>query len=261
MTKEDRVSRASSVQWVRVSEIQISPFAQREYREHMAEKIAADFDPDKFGIPVVNKRDGRFWAVDGQHRIGALKVIGYEDQLIECQVYEGLDEKAEAEMFLGLNNRLTVSALSRYMVSLTAQRTRELGIARAVNACDLTIGANAKTQIQAVHALGRVYDLAGSNLLEISLRVLRDSYGDAGMRAELIEGMGLVAHKYNGQLDESTAVEKMSGLRGGMSGLMNKAEVIRKQVGRPRAHCVAAAVVETINSGRGGKKLPDWWSE
>lgn len=259
MTEQTRVSRASSVQWVRVADIQVSSHAQRELRTHMAEKIAAEFDPDKMGVPVVNLRDGRYWVIDGQHRVEALKIIGYDDQLIECQVYDGLDERAEAEMFLGLNTKLTMGALDKFLVALTAQRRRELDIARAVDAQGLTVG-HGQGHIMAVGALGKVYDLAGYDRLSAALRVLRDSFGEAGMRAELIEGMGLVTHRYNGQLSEDKAIEKLSAMRGGMSGLLTKAELIRRQVGRPRAHCVAAAVVETVNAGRGGKKVPDWWS-
>lgn len=256
---EERVNRASSVQWVRVSDIHVSSHAQRDLRPHMAEKIAVEFDPDKLGVPVVNKRDGRYWVIDGQHRVEALKLIGYGDQLIECQVYDGLDEKAEAEMFLGLNTKLSMSALDKFLVALTAQRKRELNIARAVESQGLSVGPGAG-HIGAVGALGKVYDIAGGERLSAALRLLRDSYGTSGMRAELIEGMGLVTHRYNGQLDEEKAVDKLSSIRGGMSGLLTRAELIRRQIGRPKAHCVAAAVVETINAGRGGKKLPDWWS-
>lgn len=259
MTEAVKVSRASSVQWVRVSDINVSDYAQRDMRSHMAEKIAADFDPDKLGVPVLNLRGGRYWAVDGQHRIEALKIIGYGDQLIECQVYDGLDEKAEAEMFLGLNTRLNVAALDRFKVAVQAQRERECQVALAVQNEGMSVGTG-DGQIMAVGALCKVYDKAGRERLEAALRVLRASYGDAAMRAELIEGMGLVTHRYNGELDEAKAIEKLSSIRGGMSGLLSKAELTRRQVGRPKAHCVAASVVETINSGRGGKKLPDWWS-
>lgn len=259
MSDSQRVSRASSVSWVHVSEIRTSKHAQREFRPHMAEKIAVNFDPDKLGVPVVNLRDGRYWVIDGQHRVEGLRLMGYDDQLIECQVYEGLDEKQEAEMFLGLNTRLSMGALDRFLVALTAQRDRELSIARAVEAEGLKIG-KGKGGIFAVTALGKTHDLAGWERLREALRILRDSYGDAGMRAELIEGVGMVCHRYNGLLKEDVAVEKLGALRGGVGGLISRAELLRRQVGRPRAHCVAAAVVETINAGRGGKKLPDWWT-
>ena len=259
MTTADRVDRASSVRWVRVNDIRTSSNAQRELREHMAEKIAANFDPDKLGVPVLSHRDGRYWVVDGQHRIAALKHMDYGDQLIECQVYDALDEAAEAELFLGLNTKLTMRPIDTFLVSLTAQRPRELRIAATVHSEGLAIGTG-KTQIGAVTALGAVYDVAGEDRLAATLRIIRDAFGSAGMRAEMIRGVGLVAHRYNGQLDEQRTVEKLSRAHGGMSGLMAKSEVIRRQVGRPKPHCIAAAIVETINAGRGGKKLPDWWS-
>lgn len=257
-TTSERVDRSSSVQWVRVGDISVSPLAQRELRIHMVERIARDLDPDKLGIPVVNRRAGRVWVIDGQHRIEALKMIGWEDQKIECQVYEGLDEQTEAERFLGLNNRLSVGALDRFLVSLTAQSQRELRIAHAVESQGLTIGSG-KGRIGAVGALGKVYDTAGEATLAEALRMILAAYGESGMRAEVIEGMGLVAHRYNGELTEKS-VERLAAARGGVSGLISRAEIIRRQVGRTKSHCVAAAIVETINVGRGGKKLRDWWS-
>lgn len=254
-----KMNRASSVAWVRVNDIRTSSNAQRELRAHMAEKIAAEFDPDKLGVPVLSHRDGRYWVVDGQHRIAGLKLMGYGDQLIECQVYDTLDERAEAELFLGLNTKLTMKPLDTFMVALTARRERELAIAAAVQSEGLTIGAG-KNQIGAVAALGTVYDTAGADRLAAALRLIRDAFGTAGMKSELIRGAGLVTHRYNGQLNERRAVEKLSAMHGGMSGLLAKSEVIRRQVGRPKPHCIAAAIVETINSGRGGRKLPDWWS-
>jgi hypothetical protein len=49
-------------------------------------------------------------------------------------------------------------------------------------------------------------------------------------------------------------------MHGGVNGLLGRAEQIRRQTGNPKNHCVAAAAVEAINRGRGGKKLPSWWA-
>ena len=35
---------------------------------------------------------------------------------------------------------------------------------------------------------------------------------------------------------------------------------VRRQTGNQRGQCVAAAAVDIINAGRGGVKLPSWWS-
>jgi len=46
---------------------------------------------------------------------------------------------------------------------------------------------------------------------------------------------------------------------GGVSGLISRAGQLRQQTGSPAAQCVAAAAVEVINRGSGGRKLPGWW--
>jgi hypothetical protein len=68
-----------------------------------------------------------------------------------------------------------------------------------------------------------------------------------------------LCQRYNGELDDKVAVDRLSKAHGGVNGLLNRCEVLRKQLGQPKAHCVAAAAVEVINRGRGGKKLGDWW--
>lgn len=254
-----RIDRPSSLRWVRVADIKVSTNAQRKLREAHADRIAREFDPDKFGIPLVNFRDGHPWVIDGQHRVAALKLMGWGDQEIQCDCYEGLTEKDEAEMFLGRNQTKVVHPFEKFMKSLTAQRDRELDIARTVAAQDLTIG-QGRNEIGAVTALGKVYDRAGSARLGAALRIIRDAFGDTAFEARLIEGIGLVTHRYNGVLDESRAVEKLGRIHGGANGLIQKGAVIKRQTGRSMPESIAAATVEVINAGRGGKKIPDWWS-
>ncbi len=40
---------------------------------------------------------------------------------------------------------------------------------------------------------------------------------------------------------------------------MSRAGQLRQSTGNAAAQCVAAAAVEVINRGSGGKKLPAWW--
>lgn len=254
------LGRRSEIKWIPVGQIKVSPSAQRKFRPHRAEKIASGFDPDKLGTPVVSYRGGRYWVVDGQHRIAALNLMGYSDQLVQCQVYEGLSERSEAEMFDGLNDSTAVSALDKFLVRITAGRERECEIARVVQAEGIGIGRSSSEGIGCVGALGKVYDRGGPEILAKTIHILNESFGARGMRSEVVEGMGLVVHRYNGKVDEDAAIDKLRSLRGSFGALQAKATVIRKQVGRPSGECVAAAIVETLNAGRGRKKLPDWWS-
>jgi hypothetical protein len=54
-------------------------------------------------------------------------------------------------------------------------------------------------------------------------------------------------------------MERLARLPGGALGLVGKAAMIKKQLGKQMSHCVAAAVVDTYNLGRAAKRLDSWW--
>ena len=261
-TKPNRIERTARLGWVPIALMRVSPLAQRELNRARVDKIAANFDPEQVGMPTVNKRGEHFYIIDGQHRVEAMREIGWADQQIQCQVYDGLSEAEEAEKFLKLNDVLAVSAFARFRVGVQAGRETECDIDRVVRAqgCvvtqDQTEGA-----ISAVGTLVRIYERGGPKVLARSIRIARDAYGTAGLCAAALDGLGLVCARYNGELEDQLAIAKLSKVYGGVSGLLGKAEVIRRGTGQSRAHCVAAAVVEILNAGRGGKKLAPWFRE
>jgi hypothetical protein len=261
-TGKNRIERAARLAWVPISLMRVSPLAQRDLNRARVDRIAADFDLEQVGTPTVNKRGGGFYIIDGQHRVEALKEIGWGDQQIQCWTYEGLSEDEEAEKFLKLNDVLAVSAFVRFRVGVQAGRGRECDIDRIVRAAGLTVSQD-KTDgaVAAVGTLTRIYDRAGARTLARTLGIVRDAYGSAGLDAAVLDGIGYLCGRYNGDLEDQLAVLKLTNVMGGVSGLLGKSEVLRKQTGLPRGHCVAAAAVEIINSGRGGKKLTPWFRE
>lgn len=142
-----QISRHSRLQWVPVAETKVSPSAQRELRPAFVDKIAQEFDPDNIGFPVVNKRDDHYWVIDGQHRIAALKKIGWGDQLVQCEVFSGLSEAEEAEEFLRRQQRIAVLPIDRFRIAITAGRLRECDIDRIVRAQGLRIGSEDRKSV------------------------------------------------------------------------------------------------------------------
>jgi len=241
----------------------VSLQAQRTLRPAWVKEIAANFNIDSFGIPVLNFRDPNYYIVDAQHRIFALREWlgeGWETQEIECEVHVGLNEQKEAEMFLKLNKNLNTNPFEKFKISITAKRYIEIQVKKTVEEQGLLVSnTRSPGSVGAVSTLIKVYNRSGVFILGRSLRIIRDSFGDSGFEAKIIDGIALVCQRYNGAVDEQLVVKKLSGMRGGMTGLTNKAFVIKKSTGYPMASCIAAATVETVNSGRGGRKLSPWW--
>lgn len=255
-----RVQRDAHLRWVPIASMKVNPLAQREINPAWVDHIVANLDLEDLGTPTVNLRDGHYYIIDGQHRIAALKAMGWGDQQIQCWTYEGMTEQEEAERFLKLNNVRVVPAMPKFKVSVAAERSRESDIDRIVRAAGLVVTHDkVPGAIGAVGTLARVYDRSGPKTLGRSLRIIRDAFGDAGFEAAVIDGIGHLCQRYNGQLEDDVAVQRLGAMHGGVKGLLNKAAVIRQQTGGTRGDSVAAAAVETYNRGRGGKKLPGWF--
>lgn len=267
MAKSENVpSGSKQLEWVRVSDMRISPKAQRTHNkpgaQALIEEIVSNFDPDKLGVLTVSERDGTFWVVDGGHRLHALVKMGYEDQLIQCWTYHGLSETAEADLFLDLNNVRVVSGMDKFKVAVVAGRSVESQVDAVVREQGLSIGTyGGETSIRCVGALMKVYDQGGTKVLERTLQIIRDAYGKAGFSARVVEGIGMFVATYENTFDQDRLVSKLKQKMGGVSGLLNQAQITRATYGVSMAAAVAATAVETYNQGRGGNKLPGWWQK
>jgi hypothetical protein len=261
-----KVEREARLRWVPLKDMRVNPVAQRDLNAARVDKIAAEMELEQLGNPTVNMRSDLFYIVDGQHRVEAYKKWcgdgNWEDQAMQCWAYEGLTEEEEAEVFLKLNDVLTVATFEKFRVGVRAGRLEETDIDRIVRAVNLRVSReHGGGAIRAVGALRKVYTL-GPGTLARTLRLIRDAYGDAGLESAVIEGIGLWCSRYNGTLDEKWAIEKLGNAHGGVNGLLNSAMTLRQKTGNPRAHCIAAAAVDIYNRGRGGpKKLSSWWRE
>lgn len=255
-----KIERTARLRWVQLGKMVVSDKAQRELKQYRVDHLVAHFDLEQVGALVVNERHGRFFIIDGQHRHAALVEKFGEAGQVQCWSYVGLTEEEEAEKFLQLNDTLTVAAFDKYQVSVEAGRAVESDIDRIVRACGLVISQQkVEGAIGAVGTVRRVYTRGGPRVLSRTLRIIDSAWGTSGLDAAVIDGIGLLCGRYNGELQDELAVTKFKNMRGGVHGLMGKARVTKDRTGKPLAQCVAAAAVDVINSGKGGKKLPTWW--
>jgi hypothetical protein len=260
-----QVKGHSELEWVHLSKMKVNPAAQREFNAAWANQIFSEFDPDKMQTPHVNQREGHYFIMDGQHTIDALKrFLGkWDDQTIQCRVYKGLNDTEEAEMYLSLNNRKSADTFQKFRIALRAGREIETSIKDIVLSEGLVISKEkVKGQVRCVGTLKKVFKRDGSDSLGRALGIVRDSWGDAGLEAPVIDGFGLLCHRYNGNLNSNAAIESLRAMHGGVKGLIGSAETLRLRTGNSKNDCIAAAAVAIINRARTGKaKLPTWWKE
>lgn len=258
----NRVQVPSTQKWVPLNLMRVRPEAQRELNRSWADHIATDLDVEKIGVFVCNKIGGLYWLVDGQHRRAALETIGWGDQQVQCQVFEDLTPEQEAELFLGLNDRKSIPALQNFRIAVYAGREREVAIDHVVRGLDCAVTADRiEGAIGAVGTLIRIFDRSGVRVLARTITIVRDAWGTPGLDAHVLDGIALLCARYNGDLQDQVAVAKLRNIQGGVGGFMGRAYLKREQLKQPLAQCVAAAALDVLNAGRGGKKLPPWFRE
>lgn len=252
--------RSAHLEWVPLSKMRINPAAQREFNPGWASDILTNFDIDKLQFPTVSLRDGEYFVCDGQHSVWAYKMwLGdWEGQKLQCMVHHGLTEPQEADLFLSLNNKRAVNAIAKFKAAVTAGWADECDIDRVVRANGAVVSTNRSLPgaISAVASLRAVYR-NGPATLGSTIRVIRDSYGDAGYEAAIIRGVGAVINRYPA-IDLDRLVTNLGKASGGSKGLLNMARAVRENVGGGLNDGVSVAVVRIYNRGRGGKKLPTW---
>jgi hypothetical protein len=257
----ERVERTGRRRWVPISDMEVSPMAQREYKQWRVDHLLAIFDPEQIGTPVVNHRDGKFFLIDGQHRVAAMKAVGWGDQSVECEVYDGLSEAEEAEMFLKRNDTLAVTAFDKFRIGVRAGRHPEVDVDRIIRSQGLRVARSGPGAIKAPATLVKVYSAHGGAVLTAALGVAHAAYGDLGLESRVVHGLSLMLSRYNdGLVDLERLATQLGGIHLGVDGLIQAAWKIREKSGTAFTVAIAAAAVDAYNQGLASRKrLTSWW--
>lgn len=267
-----RVRRGSRREWLRVSDIEFDERVNRPITEAAARRIAVDFNPDKMGTLTVSRReDGTVVAVNGQHRLTALRLMGWDDQQVECDAYTGLSLVEEAEMAIGLNDSRRHTAIERHRKAVIAQRPVPVEIDNVVESrgFHLTDQVTESGGIAAVVAVYQVFEgPRGSEgkhptILGLTLATIADVWGhdshDARSRP-IIAGLGLFMHRYLHVVDFDRLTLVLSKLPS-PAALIGKGKAETDLRKAPQAQGIAAAIQIVYNAGlrAQAKKLEPWW--
>lgn len=207
--------------WLKPSEVCVDDGVQRRYDATHANKIAKVYDPSLFGLGHASMRpDGRYYVLDGQHRVSAAKTSGHGDIPVLFRIYRGLTDKAEANLFLLLNDlKKAPNALEKFRLAVKAGHPIETHITRILENFGLRIaGYHSDGGIAAVNALLQIYfgrvgtkpvaerapvGLPDGQLLSRTLHVISKAWGKerAAYDALLLKGVAATIHKHGAAID------------------------------------------------------------
>ena len=264
-----KLGPSSKYVYLRVSDLRIDPDAQRKVRPAWVKEIAENLDPDKFGTPVVSRRilDGLYYIDDGQHRILAVRLLGWNDILILCELFDNSSQVKSARTFLARNHRKNVITFDDFRIRVTAQDENACAINGIVLNAGLSVSNNKQQgSISAVKALEYVYKGAGISpkdgpvALEKTLGAINLAWGveSSNFNGFAVQAIGAFIIKYSSKVNIDRLITTLSKLSGGVSRLVEFGRQNREIRGGTMTDATARVLLVRYNRGARAGKLISW---
>lgn len=201
--KFDPRSKAfKEIKWIPVKNLSIVwAESQRILNEKHAQNIADNLDPEMFGTIAVTKPNGHgiYHVIDGQHRRVAIEKLWGADESVPCQVFDAEDPARAAQLFDVINtHRRKPSPVEIFKVRVTAQNELQTEINKIVVKCGYRIGEKNKNSIHCVAALELVYQSYGAIILEYTLKLIQQTWGEEPTApvGDIVRGIGVFLSEF-----------------------------------------------------------------
>lgn len=252
-----------------VADLRIDEGIQRRLTPTWIKRHVPIFDAKSIGKICVSRRaDGGLYVIDGQHRTGLLRAVGYSDKSIEVELFEGMTRADEAALFKSRNDRRSVRAFDIFKSSVVAEDTSAAAIVSIVRSHGLSISDQKRDgTISAVKSLEFVFSGAnvvgapeGAKALDKTIGTIKAAWGSAtaGFDGLIISGIGLVYLRYADLIDQKALATRLSSIAGGPSALRSNAKALSAMNGRQFPRNVAQLVVDLYNQRRRSGCIENW---
>lgn len=156
---EDVLSKAATlaggimVGVVPLSMICVEPSYQRYLRPKHVNEIQASWDIRKSNFLMVNFRDGKFYAMDGMHRLEAAKNLGVKE--LNCIIHSNLTVAEEAIIFAEQNDcTLKISVHDKFRARVVGGCLFEKEVMRLCDSYGISTDPVGQSQVGGLSALG-----------------------------------------------------------------------------------------------------------
>ena len=227
----------------------------------MVDKLIRHWDETLLEPLIVSFRDGKYYVVDGQNRISAIrKMNGDNDVMVMCRVFSGLSYEQEAEFCYRLDKAKHRLTLAQSTVALLESGSspeiveicrilKSQGFTWALKKCN-----GGQHEIVAARAVINTYRLLGGPGFSRMLALLENTWhGDPNsLCATMLSGMGLFLKTYDTELKDAVFAQRLA--------VIDPEEIIRRSKTdfstSSASLRVARVLLEKYNKGlRGGNKL------
>lgn len=259
-----------------VNEIEVDHNVQRQALNiTKVTNIKKNFNPAALGVITVSKRtlagkQVQYIALDGMHRVQAVKELTDNTGTVVCHVFEGLTLAEEAQMFLDLNHTTQPRLMDKFFVQCNAEG-EEGDAARDIRDIVYQYGWSishvpANGNINCVGTLKKLHELsvrtsAEPNLVHAMILTITRAWGNdrAGVNSTIVEGIGRMFAEYGSLLELDRLVNTLKEYKGGPVTLHAEAQQYAAIKRGRVAMAIAEMLVESYNKGlRGGRVLSAW---
>lgn len=234
---------------------------QRPVDQKEVDRLIREWDERLLEPVIVSFRDGKFYVVDGQHRISAMRKMNDGNGImVNCKVYSGLTYEQEAAFCYKLDKakkRLSLSQATNALaesgedaeITEIRQLTENCGFVWALGKSRGKTG-----EIVSTRALVNAYRLLGGAAFVRMMNLLWDTWeGDPrSLTAAILSGVALFVKTYETEINDKTFVARLSQADPDEINRRGRADFSTSSV----ALRYARVILEKYNGQRGGRKLP-----
>ena len=224
--------------------LEIAPEYQRSVSPKLVRTIGQSWDWHAAGALIVNKRDDRYFVVDGQHRYIAAQGIDDINRL-PCIIHQDLSIEQEARLFYIYNSdRKNVTAFDRFRAACVFKDEIALFVRAEVEKVGFEV---ANKGVNSVTGIASLLDVARENRdrFKRCLSVASGLCKDSSMRGSVFKALSVLDKKIG--LKDARLVDRM--LEIGLPRLYEGMRLEQLRWGNQRATTNARGILKTVNEG------------
>lgn len=216
---------------IELSKIEVADY-QRITNSRIVKDIVKNFKSQKLGVLTISLRDGKYYIVDGLHRLTALKMMNHSFAM--CEVHRKMKYEEEAELFYSQgDNRRKLATGDVFFAKLEAKDETAMRIESVITSQGFSVlrkGGKSSYKIAAISTVCEIERLYGLRNLNKTLSLIRNTWNGSpsSTDSKILMGVSLFVKNHEDEIKESVFVKRLGKheptviIREGSSDISNK---------------------------------------